>query len=235
MSRLDRLGAAKEIAQVGAVLGHEFSYELIHALVPMQETELQTGLQRLNDAELLYARGIAPNATYTFKDWLIQDAAYQALLKTHRRELHRRTAEFLERLFPKVAELQPELLARHYTEAGQAQPAVAAWQKAAERAVARGALVEAEGHFKDAVATLRTMPETPAREQSELTLQLALGRVLVPTRGYSYPETAAAFDRARVLGERLAILRESWRHCVDLGHWHCCEVICGVLGHSTIG
>jgi class 3 adenylate cyclase len=203
MSRLDRLGAAKEIAQVGAVLGHEFSYELIHALMPMQETELQTGLQKLNDAELLYARGIAPNATYTFKHWLIQDAAYQALLKTHRRELHRRTAEFLERLFPKVAELQPELLARHYTEAGQAQPAVAAWQKAAERAVARGALVEAEGHFKDAVATLGTTPETPAREQRELTLQLALGRVLVPTRGYSYPETAAAFDRARVLGERL--------------------------------
>ena len=203
MSRLDRLGAAKEIAQVGAVLGQEFSYELIHAVVTIPETELQTGLQKLNDAELLYARGIVPNATYTFKHWLIQEAAYQALLKTHRRELHRHTAEVLERLFPKTPEVQPELLARHYAEAGQAQPAVAAWQKAAERALARGALVEAEGHFKDAVATLETMPETPERDQRELTLQLALGRVLVPTRGYSYPETAAAFDRARVLGERL--------------------------------
>src|SRR5262249_33967536 len=140
MARLDRLGPAKEVAQVGAVLGREFSYELLQAVSSMPEAELQAALTKLTDAELIYARGIAPEAQYQFKHALIQDAAYEALLKSSRKELHRRTAETLTQRFAAVAEVQPEVLARHFADAGDAKAAIAAWKKAGDAAEARRAL-----------------------------------------------------------------------------------------------
>jgi predicted ATPase len=127
MARLDRLGPAKDVAQVASVIGREFSYELLHAVSSMAEDELQWALTRLGEAELIYPRGIPPEAIYQFKHALVQDAAYEALLKSRRRQLHRRVAEMLTEKFQEVSEAQPELLALHWTEAGAAEPAVAAW------------------------------------------------------------------------------------------------------------
>src|SRR5207244_12373443 len=134
MARLDRLAPVREIAQVGAVLGREFSYELIHAVSPVDETTLQQGLRQLVEAELLYQRGLPPQATYIFKHALIQDTAYQSLLKSTRQHYHQRIAQVLEARFADVVETQPELLAHHYTEAGFAEQAVAYWQRAGKRA-----------------------------------------------------------------------------------------------------
>ena len=203
MARLDRLGGAKEVAQVGAVIGRGFSYALLHAVSPFPEAELQAALVRLADAELLYPRGLPPEATYVFKHALVQDTAYASLLKSRRRELHRAIARVLAERFRDTAETQPEVLAVHYTEAGEGEPAVAAWQRAAEHAIARSAFVEAAGYYSKGLEVLGTMPDTPARAQQELLLQVALGHVLLATKGYGSPEAAQAFARARALGEQL--------------------------------
>ena len=134
MARLDRLGPAKEVIQIGAVIGSEFSYGLLHAVQPLPEEALQHALQNLTDAELLYVRGIAPDAIYLFKHALIRDAAYEALLKTRRKELHLIVARTIEEQFPAINETQPEVLAHHWTEAGEADKAIAEWQRAGERA-----------------------------------------------------------------------------------------------------
>jgi predicted ATPase len=198
MARLDRLGAAKEVAQVGAVLGREFSYELLQALSPMHEAELQAALVKLIDAELIYARGIPPEAQYQFKHALIQDAAYQALLKSRRRELHRRAAETIVQRFP-TAEGQPEVLARHFTDAGDAEAAIGAWKKAGDAAEARRAFKEAEHAYQQALVMLSTLPESAQRDAQELALQNTLVRVLVLTRGYGAPKAFEATARARSL------------------------------------
>ena len=132
MARLDRLGPAKEVIQIGAVIGSEFSYELLHAAYPIGEEDLQRALRNLADAELLYMRGIAPEATYRFKHALIRDAAYEALLKSRRPRLHHRVAQTITEKFPAMAEAHPEILARHWTEAGETEPAIAQWSKAGE-------------------------------------------------------------------------------------------------------
>jgi class 3 adenylate cyclase/tetratricopeptide (TPR) repeat protein len=203
IARLDRLGAAKEVAQVGAVLGREFSYALLHAVSPLPEAELQAALARLADAELLYPRGLPPEATYVFKHALVRDTAYASLLKSCRRELHGAIARVLAERFHDTAETQPELLAVHYTEAGEAEPAVAAWQRAGERALGRGALGEAVSDFRRGLAVLATLPESPAREEREFQLQLPLGQALMVTKGYGLPEIVEAFARARVLSAKL--------------------------------
>ena len=132
MARLDRLGPAKEVAQFGAVIGREFSYGLLHAVYPAPEGHLQAALEALSNAELLYVRGIPPEAVYSFRHALIQDAAYEALLKTRRREIHRHIADVVSQRFPDVAEAQPEILAHHYTEAGLTAEAVPYWVRAGE-------------------------------------------------------------------------------------------------------
>ena len=137
MARLDRLGPAKEVIQVGAVIGGEFSYELLHAVHPIAEEDLQRALRNLADAELLYVRGIAPEATYQFKHALIRDAAYEALLKSRRKELHRLVARTIDEKFTALKEAHPEVLARHWTEAGETEPAIAEWSRAGK--AARGA------------------------------------------------------------------------------------------------
>src|SRR5712671_6150623 len=143
MARLDRLGPAKELIQVGAVIGSEFSYELLHAVHPISEAELQAALRNLADIELLYVRGIAPDATYQFKHALIRDAAYEALLKSRRKELHLTVARTIDEKLPALKEAHPEMLARHWTEAGEIEFAIAEWTKAGKAAQARNAFREA--------------------------------------------------------------------------------------------
>ena len=166
-ARLDRLGPAKEIAQVASVIGHEFSYELLHAVLPGSEDELLSALAKLADAELIYARGIAPEATYQFKHTLIQEAAYEALLKSRRKELHRRIAHTITERFPALTDEQPQLLARHFAGAGEVEPAITAWTKASRLADTRGALKEAEEHCRQALALLDTLPESPPRQLAD--------------------------------------------------------------------
>ncbi|MGA9722128.1 MAG: adenylate/guanylate cyclase domain-containing protein [Candidatus Binatus sp.] len=202
MARLDRLGSAKEVAQIASVIGREFSYELLQAVSEMPEDDLQTALAKLADAELIYANGIPPDATYTFKHALIQDAAYDALLKSKRRQVHGRVAQALEEQFPHTAETQPELLAHHYTQAGLAALAISYWHEAGKRAAQGSASKEAAAHLSRGLELIETLPDTPERSELELALQTTLGPALIATKGYAAPEVGAAYDRARELCQR---------------------------------
>jgi TOMM system kinase/cyclase fusion protein len=205
MARLDRLGPAKEVAQLGATLGREFSYELLQAVSPVDEATLQQALARLVAAEVLYQRGLAPQVHYLFKHALIQDAAYQSLLKSTRQQYHQQIARVLEEHFPETKETQPELLAHHYTEAGLIARAIPYWQQAGQRAIARSANAEAISHLTKGLELLKTLPDTPERAQHELTLQIALSMPLTATKGYAASEVERVFTRAlelcRQLGE----------------------------------
>jgi len=202
MARLDRLATAKEVAQLGATLGREFSYELLHTISPSDEVTLQQGLRQLVEAELIYQRGLPPQATYLFKHALIQDAAYQSLLKSTRQKYHQRIANVLDERFAEIKETQPELLAHHYTEAGLTAQAIPYWQRAGQRASQRGANVEAVSHLTTGLDLLKTLPDTPTRTQQELTLQLALGALLTATKGIAAPEVEQIYVRARALCEQ---------------------------------
>ena len=202
MARLDKLGSARETLQIGAVLGSEFTYELLHAVTQLEDAELQRRLRTLTDADFLYVRGIAPEATYQFRHALIRDAAYEALLKSRRKELHRLVADTIDNRFPIIKETHPEVLAHHWTEAGETKAAIASWQMAAERSVRQRSYREAEKHYRDAIALLLMLEESEERDGQELTLQLALGGVMVATRGWSGDDSAAAYARAKALAER---------------------------------
>ena len=199
MARLDRLATVKEVAQFAATLGREFTYELLHTALPMDEATLQRELAKLVEAELLYQRGIPPNARYFFKHVLIQESAYQSLLKSKRREYHQKIAEVLEYRFPETIETQPELLAHHYTEGGLMEKAIPLWHNAGQRAIERSANVEAISHLTKGLETLNTLPETSERSQQELTLQITLSVPLTVTKGYAAPEVGRVFTRAREL------------------------------------
>jgi predicted ATPase len=203
MARLDRLGPAKTIAQLGATLGREFSYELLQAVAPVDTTALQHSLQQLVDAELLYQRGLPPQATFSFKHALIQDTAYQSLLKSTRQRYHQQIAQALEEKFSETKEIQPELLAHHYTEAGLMSQAVPYWQKAGEQATQRSAYVEAVAHFTKELELLKTLPDTPERAQQELFLQINLGQTLIATKGFAASEVEQAYARALELYRRV--------------------------------
>ncbi len=166
MARLDRLGAAEEIAQIGAVIGSEFSFELLRAVYSI--ADLEKKLRTLVDAELIYVRGIAPNATYRFKHALIRDAAYEALLKSRRKELHLRVARAIEEKFPAVKEDQPEVLARHWTEAGEVEVAIAEWIRAGNAAQARNAFQEALESYKQALSLIDLQPSRPRATLADL-------------------------------------------------------------------
>ena len=184
MARLDRLGAAKEVIQVGAVIGSDFSYELLHAVHPIAEADLQRALRSLTDAELLYVRGIAPEATYQFKHALIRDAAYEALLKSRRKELHLSVARTIDEQFPAIKETHPEVLARHWTEAGETEPAITEWTEGRRTRSSARAYREAEQHYRDAIAALHKLPESSQRDSREFGMQVALGNVMAATRGF---------------------------------------------------
>ena len=213
-ARLDRLAAVKPLAQLGATLGREFSYALLQAVSPWDEATLRLGLQQLVEAELLYQRGLPPQATYLFKHALIQDVAYQSLLKSTRQRHHQRIAQVLEARFAEVCATQPELLAQHYTEAGLMAQAIPYWQRAGQRAIERSAYVEAISHLRQGLAVLTTLPDTPARTQHELVLQTTLGPALIATQGYTAPDVAQAYTRARELcrqvGETLQLFPVLW-------------------------
>jgi TOMM system kinase/cyclase fusion protein len=199
MARLDRLAAVKGLAQLGATLGREFFYELLQAVSPWDEDTLRHGLHQLVAAEFLYQRGLPPQATYTFKHALIQDAAYQSLLRSTRQQYHQRIAQVLAERFPETAETQPELLAHHCTEAGLMEQAIPYWQQAGQRAIERSAHVEAISHLSKGLKLLATLPDTPKRRQQELTLQTALGGSLMIIKGFSAPEVERVYTRARTL------------------------------------
>ncbi len=202
MARLDRLGEAREVAQVAAVIGHEFSWGLLSAITAIEDEKLASALKKLADAELLLEQGIPPEASYRFRHALIQDAAYQSLLRSKRQDYHRRIAQVLEERFPETAEVQPQLLAYHYAEAGLGQQAITHWQMAGQKAVQRSANAEAVSHLTKGLELLETLPETPERFQQELALQLALGTPLIASKGFGSPEVGKVYARARELCRR---------------------------------
>jgi predicted ATPase len=202
-ARLDRLATVKGVAQLGATLGREFTYALLQAVSPVDETALQQALRQLVAAELLYQRGVPPQAIYRFKHALIQEAAYQSLLRSTRQRSHQRIAQALEAQFPETAETQPELLAQHYTEASLLGQAIPYWQRAGLRAIQRSAHVEAINHLAKSLDLLNTLPDTQERGRQELEVQLALGPALMVTRGFAAAAVAATYARARQLCEQL--------------------------------
>ena len=204
VARLDRLGAAREIAQLAATLGREFSYELIRAVAPTAEERLHQALAKLVEAEVLYQRGIGRQASYSFKHALIQEAAYQSLLKSRRQQYHQQIAQALEHHFADLTATQPELIAHHYTEAGLSAQALPYWQKAGQAALQRSANQEAIGHLSKALALLQTLPEAEDLRQVELGLRITLGVPLMMTKGYAAPDVEQTFARA-------------WKLCQSLG------------------
>jgi class 3 adenylate cyclase/predicted ATPase len=203
MARLDRLGAVKAMAQLGATLGREFSYEWLLAVSPWDAGTLQRGLHQLVAAEFLYQRGVPPQATYVFKHALIQEAAYQSLLRSTRQRYHQQIAQVLETRFPETAETQPELVAHHYTEAGLSAQAIPYRQRAGQHASDRSANVEAISHLSTGIELLQTLPETPEHTQQALTLHIALGAALQIAKGHAAPEVEHAYTQARALCQQV--------------------------------
>jgi len=202
MARLDRLGPAKEVAQIGAAIGREFSHALLASVVRKPDAELGSALARLMEAGLLFRQGVPPHATYLFKHALVQDAAYGTLLRQPRRALHARIAHALETRFADVAERQPELVARHCTEAALIEKAAGLWGRAGRQALERSALVEASEQLTRALGQIATLPSTPALRREEIKLQVALITPLTHVKGYGARETKASVERARLLIEQ---------------------------------
>jgi predicted ATPase len=203
MARLGRLAPVKELAQMAACIGREFSHELLRAVSSLSDSALRDALAQLLDAELVFRRGAPPDARYSFKHALVQDVARESLLKSKRQQIHARIATVLEERFPAVAETEPETLAQHLTEAGLADRAVAYWMRAGRNAVERSANLEAISHLSKGLEGLKSLPEGPERDRQELALQTALGTSLIAVHGYAAPQTGAAYRRARALAERL--------------------------------
>jgi len=199
MARLDRLSTVKTVAQLGATIGRQFAYDLLQAISPLDEDMLQQGLRQLVEAELLYQRGIPPQATYVFKHALIQDTAYQSLLRSTRQQYHQRIAQVLEAQFLETAEMHPELLAHHYTEAGHIEQAIGYWQRAGEHATRRSAHMEAVAHLTKGLKLLATQSDTPERAQRELACLMTLGTALTATKGLGAPEAEQIYTRALAL------------------------------------
>jgi DNA-binding SARP family transcriptional activator/predicted ATPase len=199
LSRLDRLPAAREVAQIGAALGRHFSHELIGAVVSIPQHQLDDALQQLVSAELIFRRGNPPDAEYTFKHALVQDAAYGTLVRSRRQQLHRRISETLEGQFPEIVQRQPDLLARHCAEAGLFDKAVHYRLKAGQQAIARGAMTEATVQLQKGLELLSTLPNKTERWRQELPLQLTLGVALTASKGYAAAETGQAYVRAHAL------------------------------------
>jgi class 3 adenylate cyclase/predicted ATPase len=204
MARLDRLGSAKEVAQVGATLGREFSHAQLAAVVRKPEAELQSALDRIVAAGLLFKQGAPPNAAYLFKHALVLDAAYSTLLRSRRQQLHSRIVTAIEGQFPEIVEAQPEVLARHCAEAGSVEKAVGYWLKAGQQAIARWAMAEGVAQLRKGLDLLSGMPDDAARLEREIDLQVKLGQALSATKGYAAPEAGEAFARAHELCELLS-------------------------------
>jgi class 3 adenylate cyclase/predicted ATPase len=203
LARLERLPSVKEVAQLGAAIGREFPYNLLEAVSPMSESDLKWALDRLASAELIFVRGTPPAASYVFKHALVQDAAYETMLKSKRQQLHGHIAKVLEDRFPGIAHTQPEVLAHHYTEAALPKIAITWWGKAGELAIRRSADTEAVRHFSRAIELLQREPESRERDESELAMRVKLSGPLIATRGYVTPELAENYANAWQLCSRL--------------------------------
>jgi class 3 adenylate cyclase/predicted ATPase len=201
MARLDRLGSAKGVAQIGAAIGREFPHALLALVAGLPDLELAEALDRLAGAGLLFRQGLPPHYTYLFKHALLQDAAYGALLREPRRALHGRIAEVINSQFPEIAENQPELLARHSAEAGLIEQSARLWGKAGQRSLARSALIEAEAQLARALVHIASLPGTAALRREAIKLQVALLNAQMHAKGYGAPDTKASLDRARSLIE----------------------------------
>jgi class 3 adenylate cyclase/tetratricopeptide (TPR) repeat protein len=216
MARLDRLASVRQVAQVGAALGRQFSYELVHATAGLPERQLSDALEQLIRAELLYRRGAPPNAQYTFKHALVQDVAYASLLRASRQQLHARIARAYESRFPEVVRAQPELVAHHFTEAGLSDAAIEYWQQAGDLAMARSGHTEAVHHFSVALDLLSKLGEKPDSAAKELELCVKLGPALMMVKGTGSPEVGAIYRRAVALeaGEDSSIrFKALWGLC----------------------
>jgi len=208
LARLDRLGPGKEVAQVGAAIGREFSHTLLAAAIAKPEADLRSALDRLISAGLLFRQGLAPHASYLFKHALVQDAAYGTLLRESRRALHARIVETIERDFSEVAENQPELLARHCTEAGALGKAASLWGRAGHRSLERSALIEAAQQLSLAVHQIANLPSTPALRREQIRFQVALVNAQMHTNGYAATATKKSLNQARLLMEQAEELGE---------------------------
>jgi predicted ATPase len=203
MARLDRLGSVRRVAQIGAAIGREFSYPLLRAVSSLAEDELQTALARLAASELVLQRGAPPEAVYSFKHALVQNAAHSSLLRSSRQQLHGQVAAALEVQSPELMDSQPELFAQHYMEAGLVEKSVAYWGKAGHRSAARSAMVEAAAQLQKGLDQLALLPDDPDRQRQELEFWRALGAVLQAVKGSAAPETGHAYARSRELWEQL--------------------------------
>jgi class 3 adenylate cyclase/predicted ATPase len=227
MARLDRVASVKEVAQIGAVIGREFDYELIAAAADMEPAKLTAILNELVRSELVFYRGVPPDAVYTFKHALVQDAAYQSLLKSRRQQIHLQIATVLETRIASMREIQPEVLARHYTEAGSAEPAVRFWLRAGQLASHRSANFETIAHCEKGLALVEQLPEEPKRHQQELELRLTLGPAVMAVKGFDAPEVSDVYVRARELCETLGqtshlfpVLYGLWANCLFTDQLH---------------
>lgn len=203
MARLDKLDRTKEVAQIGAVIGREFSYELLSAVAGMPKDSLDESLEQLARSELVFRKGVNPHAVYTFKHALVRDAAYEGLLKSRRAQLHAALANAFEQVFPEVLEAQPEIVAHHLTEAGVVEKAVQYWLRAGTKAAQRSAQLEAIAHLQRGLDALHSLPSGPERVRTELDLVMAMGPCLIATQGPAGIDAIAIFTRARKLCERL--------------------------------
>jgi predicted ATPase len=199
MARLDRFAPAKQVAQMAACIGREFSYDLLAMTAPIEQEALRDALNELCSSELVFCRGLPPDATYRFKHALVHEVAYRSLLRSRRQQLHGRIAAVLEERFPQTAETQPERIGHHYAEAGMGEHAVAYFQRAGTRALERSAYLEAISHFARALELLEGSPNMIGRDQRELEIRLPLGSALMATKGYAAPEVEQAYIRARAL------------------------------------
>jgi class 3 adenylate cyclase/tetratricopeptide (TPR) repeat protein len=203
LARLDRQASAREVAQIGAALGRQFSHEVITAVARMPPQKLDDMLAQLVSSELMWRSGIPPDAEYTFKHALVQDAAYGTLLRSRRQQLHSRIAATLEGQFPEIVETHPEILARHCAEAGLVEKAAGYWLRAGDQAIQRWAMVEAVSQLRKGLDLVSRMPDNDARQEQELNLQIKIGHALFATKGYAAPESGEAFGRARQACEQL--------------------------------
>jgi predicted ATPase len=226
LARLDRLAPVREVAQIGAALGRHFSHELIRAAAPMPQKQVDDGLAQLVSAELVFRRGTPPDAEYTFKHALVQDAAYSTLLRGRRQQLHARIAETLERQFPEIVATEPALLAHHCMEAAQNEKAAGYRLKAGQQALRRSATTEAVAQLTKGLEVLTGLPEGRVRQQHELDLRIALGPALIATQGWAAPDTGKTYARARDLCEQLgqhqhlgAILFGEFTHQANRGEF----------------
>jgi class 3 adenylate cyclase/predicted ATPase len=229
MARLDRMEGGRDVAQLASALGREFGYELLAAVANLDEPALQAELAGLVRAEILSPKGRPPRCSYIFKHALLEDALYNSLVKGKRQQLHRRIAEMLEAHFQQTVETRPELLAHHFTEAGLTERATSYWLKAGVRSRARSANVEAIGHLTTGLALLDRLEESPDRDARELQFLNSLGSAYITSRGYTAPEVAQVFRRARVLSERggeaqqrFAIMWGNWTYHIFRGDLRLC-------------